>query len=87
MMTQSATQTTSIAVLISRKGVGANSRLSQPIQFESVGRASINVVLMELFWRRIFDDRDRGCAHAKQILVWIFDFDAHRKSLRDPHPV
>jgi hypothetical protein len=36
---------------------------------------------------RAFDDRDRGRAHTKQILIGIFDFDANRESLRDAHPV
>src|SRR5262249_10821693 len=87
MITQSTTPTTSIAVLRSRKGSGASSCLSQPIQSESIGRASRNVVLMELFGRRTLDDRDRGRAHAEKILVRIFDFDAHGKTLRDAHPV
>src|SRR5262249_11227606 len=87
MMTQSTTPATRIAVLISRKRVGASSRLNQPTQSESIGRASRNVALMELFRRRTFDDRDRGRAHTEKILVGIFDFDAHRKTLRDADPV
>src|SRR5262249_29883384 len=87
MMTHSTTPVTRIAVLISRKRVGASSRFNQAIQSESIGRASRNVVLMELFRRRAFDDRDRGRAHAKKILVGIFDFDADREPLRDTHPV
>src|SRR5215467_423226 len=87
MITQSTTPMTSIAVLRSRKGSGANSCLSQPNQSESTGRASANVVAMELFRWRTFDDCDRGCAHAEKILVWTFDLDAYREALRDPHPV
>src|SRR5215472_1901587 len=48
MMTQSTTQTTRIAVLTLRRRVGASSCLSQPIQSESVGRASRNVALIWL---------------------------------------
>src|SRR5215471_20988895 len=87
MMTQSTTPRTRIPVLISRKRVGASSRLNQPIQSESIGRASRNVALMELFRRRTFDDRDRGRAHTEKILVGIFDFDADREPLRDAYPV
>ena len=87
MMTQSTTPRTRIAVLISRKRVGASSRLSQPIQSESIGRASRNVALTELFRRRTFDDRDGGRAHAEKIVVGIFDFDADREPLSDAYPV
>src|SRR5262249_34697546 len=87
MMTHSTTPMTRIAVLISRKRVGASSRVSQPIQSESIGRASRNVVLMELFPRRTFNDCNCGCAHAEKILVGIFDFDADWESLRDADPV
>src|SRR5262245_26341633 len=87
MMTQSTAPMTRMAVLISRKCVGASSRLSQPTQLESIGRASRNVVLMELFRRRTFDDRNRGRAHAEKILIRLFDFDPDRETLRDAHPV
>src|SRR5690242_18196093 len=88
MMTQSTGPATRIAVLTSRKRVGASSRLSQPIQSESNGRASRNVALMKSFARRrSFDDRDRRSAHAEKILVGIFDFDANRETLRDTDPV
>src|SRR5262249_17893394 len=87
MMTHSTTPTTRIAVLISRKRVGTSSRLSQPTQSESIRRVSRDVVLMELFRWRTFDDRDRGGAHPEKILVRIFDFDTDRKSLRHSDPV
>src|SRR5215472_12563068 len=87
MMTQSTTPRTRIAVLISRKRVGASSRLSQSIQSESIFRTSRNVVLMELFRRWAFDDCNRGRAHAEEVGIRIFDFDADRKALRDAHPV
>src|SRR4029453_16050806 len=87
MMTQSTGPATRIAVLTSRKRVGASSRLSQPIQSESIGRASRNVVLMKSFTRRTFDDRDGGGAHPEKILVGIFDFNTDRARLRDAHPV
>src|SRR5262245_6721731 len=87
MMTQSTGPATRIAVLTSRRGVGASSRFNQPIQSESTGRASRNVVLMELPRRWAFDDRDRRRAHAEKILVRIFDFDPNWKTLRDANPV
>src|SRR6478735_1250874 len=76
-----------MAVRISRATGGATSRFNQPDQSESLGRASRKVALMELFRRRTFDDRDRRRAHAKQILIWIFHFDANGKTLRDANPV
>src|SRR6516165_8119149 len=87
MMTHKTAPATIMAVLILRVSVGSSSCLNQPIQLESIGRASRYVSLMELLARRTFDDRDRGRAHAEKILVGIFDFDAHREPLRDAHPV
>src|SRR5882672_10270432 len=87
MITHKTTPPTMIAVRISRARVGASSRFNQPVQSESLGRASSNVALMELFPRRTFDDRNRRRAHAEKIFVGIFDFDANRKALRDAHPV
>src|SRR6516225_6495158 len=87
MMTHKTTPTTRMTVLIWRRRVGANSRFNQPTQSESSGCASSKVALIELFPRRTFDDRDRGRAHAEKILVRVFDFDTHRKALRDAHPV
>src|SRR5258707_4320281 len=86
MMTHKTAPVTMMAVRISRARVGASSCRNQPIQSESRGRASRNVALMELFPRTL-DDRDRGRAHAEEIRVGIFDFDADRESLRDAHPV
>src|SRR6266576_3586177 len=87
MTTHKTAPTTIIAVLISRGDVGASSLFNQPFQLESIGRASTNVSLMELFPRRTFDDRNRRRAHPEKIFVRILDFDAHRKTLRDAHPV
>src|SRR6266513_2069174 len=86
MMTHKTAPATMMAVLILRALVGASSRLSQPSQSESIGRASTNVALILFRWRT-FDDRDRGRAHAEKILVGIVDFDANRKALRDSDPV
>src|SRR6266699_6559174 len=86
MMTHKTAPATMMAVRISLARVGASSCRNQPIQSESIGRASRNVALMELFLRTL-DDRDRGRAHAEKIRVGIFDFDANRKALRDAHPV
>src|SRR4030095_11066180 len=66
MITHKTAPPARIAVRILRARVGASSRLNQPIQSESLGRASRKVALMELFPRRTFDDRDRGRAHAEQ---------------------
>ncbi len=87
MMTHKTAPATMMAVLISRGCVGASSRLSQPIQSESSGRASRNVALMKLFLWRTFDDRDRGRPHTEKVRVWIFDLDAHGETLGDSHPV
>src|SRR5438874_10257114 len=86
MMTHKTAPATMMAVRISRARAGASSCRNQPIQSESRGCASRNVALMKLFPRTL-DDRDRGRAHAEEIWVGIFDFDANRKALRDPHPV
>src|SRR5437879_7663804 len=86
MMTHKTAPATMMAVRISRARAGASSCRNQPIQSESGGCASRNVALMELFPRTL-DDRDRGRAHAEEIRVGIFDFDANRKALRDAHPV
>ena len=87
MITHKAAPATMMAVLILRALDGASSRLSQPSQSESSGRASRNVALTKLFRRRTFDDRNRGRAHAEKIGIRIFDFDANRKALRDSDPV
>src|SRR5262249_46150151 len=87
MITHKAAPATMMAVRIARRRVGASSCFSQPIQSESNGRASRNVVLMALFRWRTFDDRDGRGAHPEKILVRIFDFDAHGEPLRDAHPV
>src|SRR5215471_16780313 len=39
------------------------------------------------FWRRTFDDRNGGGAHAEKILVRILDFNPNWKTLRDANPV
>src|SRR5205807_865108 len=87
MMTHKAAPATMMAVRILRACVGASALLNQWFQSESSGRASRNVALTKLFRRRTFDDRDRGRPHTEKILVWIFDFDTDRESLRDAHPV
>src|SRR6266496_584801 len=80
MTTHKTAPATMMAVLILRALVGASSRLSQPSQSESIGRASTNVALIELFLRTLYD-RNRGRAHAEKIRVGIFDFDANREAL------
>src|SRR5438552_18414087 len=85
MMTHKTAPLTTIAVRILRPSVGASSRLSQPSQSESLGCASRNVALMELF-PRTFDNRDGGRSHTDKIDIWIFDFHAYRKALCDAHP-
>src|SRR5438128_1075589 len=86
MITHKTAPATMMAVLILRALVGASSRRNQAIQSESMGRASRNVALMDLF-PRTFDDRDRGRAHPEKIGIGILDFDAHGESLRDAHPI
>src|SRR5260370_39936857 len=86
MITHKTAPPTMMAVRILRARVGASSRRNQPIQSESMGRASTNVALMDLF-PRTFDDRDRGRAHPEKVGIGIFDFDANRESLRDADPV
>src|ERR1700719_3931427 len=87
MMTHKTAPTPMMAVLISAGCVGASSRLSQPTQSESIGRASTNVAPIRLFLGRTLDDCDRGRAHAEKIDIRIFDFDPNRKALRDSDPV
>src|SRR5258708_27253997 len=86
MITHKPAPPTMMAVRILRARVGASSRRNQPIQSESMGRASTNVALMDLF-PRTFDDRDRGRAHPEKVGIGIFDFDANRELLRDADPV
>src|SRR2546430_14285064 len=87
MITHKTAPPTMMAVRISRARVGASSCRNQPIQSESRGRASRNVSLMELFGRRTFNDCNGGRAHTEKIDIGILDFDAHRETLRDTHPV
>ena len=86
MMTHKTAPATMMAVRISRGCVGASSCRNQLIQSESTSRGSRSVTLMELFPRTL-DDRDRGRAHAEEIDIGIFDFDAHGESLRYANPV
>src|SRR5882724_13311913 len=86
MITHKTAPATMMAVLTLRALVGASSRLSQPSQSGSIGRASTNVALMDLF-PRTFDDRNRGRAHPEKVGIGTLDFDANRKALRDAHPV
>ena len=87
MITHKTAPPTMMAVRILRARVGANSRLNQPIQSESLGPCFEKCRAHKLFPRRTFDDRNRGRAHAEKILVRIFDFDTNGESLRDSDPI
>src|ERR1700736_3148298 len=86
MMTHKTAPPTMKAVRILRARVGASSRRNQAIQSESMGRASRNVALMDLF-PRTFDDRHCGRAHPEKIDIRILNLDANWKALRDADPV
>src|ERR1700736_4441166 len=86
MMTHKTAPPTMMAVLILRALVGASSRRNHAIQSESMGRASRNVALMDLF-PRTFDDRDRRRAHPEKVGIRILNLDANWESLRDADPV
>src|SRR3977135_3331524 len=87
MITQRTASTAMTAVRILRARVGANSLFSQVIQSELSGAPSRNVALMSLLGQRTFDDRNSRCAHPEKIGIGILDFDPHRETLRDAHPV
>src|SRR5437660_12731478 len=86
MMTHKTAPATMMAVRISRARVGASACRNQPIQSESLGRASRNVALKELFGGA-FDARNRGRPQPEKIRVGIFDFASNGESVREAHPV
>src|SRR5262245_57746136 len=88
MIVTTTTPTTSRRVMAARPGAGANSCRSQERPSRcGVAKVSVAALIPLVRDGSPLDDGDGRRAHAEQVRVRVFDFDAHGKTLRDMHPV